>query len=267
MLQIPFMRDAFIAGTVIGISCGITSVFVVLRRALFFVHSIGHISITGAAIAAIYRFDSLMGQLGINVLISYLFALFEGKIKDNDLAIGMLLNFFLGLGVYIISKLQYGNLETLLFQGSVLSVYFIEGLMLKLVVLSVVNVIVLAIIAKPLLFYVLNPVVATVQNKHVSAIQMIFYINLAVNITVCSQVVGSLLIFTLIVGPAAVALQWCGSFKNIFLVSVIVAVLAIWTSLTISFYWTLPVGFCLSALISLLYLIGYLKNFILTAKN
>ena len=119
LLEYEFVRQAFLAGSFIAVSAGIASVFVVLRRSLFFVHAIGHISITGAAFGVIYSFGALLGQLLINSLAAIGFASLDQKGKNYDLSVGMMLNFFLGAGVYLVSQLQYGKLGNILFQGSI----------------------------------------------------------------------------------------------------------------------------------------------------
>ena len=116
MFNYLFMQYAFIAGTIIAFICGIISFFVIIRRLSFASHALGHISLTGAAGAALLNLPAITGQLTINLIAGILMGAFGDKIKKNDIAIGIVLTFFLGLGTYFLFLYQSG------YSGSVMSI-------------------------------------------------------------------------------------------------------------------------------------------------
>lgn len=85
---------------------------------------------------------------------------------------------------------------------------------------------------------------------------------LAITVTMACQIVGSLLIFTLLIGPAAISLQWCDDFYPSIILSIIVSTTTIWSSLTLAFYANLPISSCATSIICCLYVMGKMKNFI-----
>lgn len=116
MFSYTFMLYAFIAGTIIAIICGIISFFVIIRRLSFASHALGHISLTGASGAVLLNLSAMSGQLAINLIAGLLMGAFGDKIKKNDIAIGIILTFFLGLGTYFLFLYQSG------YSGSVMSI-------------------------------------------------------------------------------------------------------------------------------------------------
>ena len=101
-----FMQNALIAGMIVATVCGIVSVFVILRRTAFAAHALGHMSLTGAAGAALLAWPALVGQLCLNGLAAIVMGLMGDKIRKNDLTVGVVLTFVLGLGAYFLFLFQ-----------------------------------------------------------------------------------------------------------------------------------------------------------------
>ncbi len=256
------MQYAFIAGTLIAIICGIVSFFVVLRKTAFAAHGLGHISLSGAAGGVLIGISAISGQLIANVLAGIIMGLLGDKIKKNDLAVGIVLTFFLGLGAYFLFLYQSG------YAGSIMSILFGNILTVSLtqitllIIMTCVIILTLLIIARPLFFSSIDPTLAEAKHVPNRPLSVIFFLILALTVTMACQIVGVLLVFALLIGPAAIALQWCDGFYRCIALSIAVAIGTIWVALTAAFYIDLPVSFCITMIIALLYGIGLIKEHI-----
>lgn len=260
MLEYSFMLNAFKSGTVIAVICGIISYFVIIRRTAFAAHALGHISLTGAAGSVLIGLSPFSGLLIVNIFSGIIMGFIGDKIKKSDLAVGIVLTFFLGLGSYFLYLYQTGysgSVMAILF-GDILSVS--EGQLYLLYLLSIIVLISLLFITRPLLFSSIDPILAAAKKVPIKLLSIIFFVLLAITISMACQIVGALLIFAMLIGPGAIASQWCDGFYSTVTVSILVAVITVWLSLTISFYINIPAGFCITMLISIFYAIGLIYN-------
>lgn len=250
------MQNAFWAGTIIAIICGIISYFVIIRRTAFAAHALGHISLTGAAGAVILGFSPMGGLLITNVISAIIMGFIGDKIKKNDLAIGIVLTFFLGLGAYLLYLYQTG------YSGGVMAIMFGDILsvsrsqMYLLLILASIVIATLLIITKPLLFSSIDPTLAAAKRLPVRFLSILFFILLAITVSMACQIVGALLIFALLIGPGAVASYLCDGFYSSITTSIAVSVITVWLSLTVSFYLNLPTSFCITMFICIFYILG-----------
>lgn len=204
MFQYNFMQHAFIAGSAAAIMCGIIGEFVIARSLSFIAHAFSHIGFSGAAFAACIGWNPLSGLL----LFSTVSALTVGglgvKIFRRDATISIVLSLFLGLGLLFItlSTKQTTAMYALLF-GSVVGISLRnvwEILILSLFVLAFV-----VVIYKPLKFDSFDPVGAQAARAPVRFLSVAFLVLLAIATSEAIQIVGSLLVFTLMTAPAAAA--------------------------------------------------------------
>lgn len=264
MWAYDFMQKALISGLIVATICGIVSVFVVLRRTAFAAHALSHMSLTGAALAMILSFPAIAGQLLVNLIAALIMGLLGNKVKKNDLAIGVVLTFVLGLGAYFLFLFQNN------YSGSVLSILFGNILTVSseqihlLILLSIGVVLVLLICARPLLFASVDPTLAEAKNVPTRLLSIIFFCILAVTVSMACQIVGALLIFVLLIIPGAIAGLWCDGFYKSILVSVITANISVVISLYIAYQFNLPTSFCITILMSIMYGASYIKNLINT---
>ena len=260
MFEYSFMQKAFLAGTVIAIICGIVSYFVIIRRTAFAAHALGHISLTGAAGAVILGFSPMAGLLTINIISAIIMGLIGDKIKKNDLAIGIVLTFFLGLGAYFLYLYQTG------YSGGVMAILFGDILSVSrsqiylLFILASIVVIILLIITKPLLFSSIDPTLAAAKRLPIRLLSIVCFVLLAITVSMACQIVGALLIFALLIGPGAIASYLCDGFYSSIAISIVVSVTTIWFALTISFYMNLPTSFCITMTICIFYILSVIKN-------
>jgi zinc/manganese transport system permease protein len=242
MWQWPFMRQAFEAGSIIAIVAGIIGYFVILRRSAFATHALGHVGFSGAAGAVLFGVNPVYGLLLFTMGGGSGMALLGRRAATRDIEIGTVLAFMLGLGLVFLS-MYTGN------ASEVISILFgdIEGVSAAGVLLTleaaIVVLAVLALIYRPLLFSSLDEDVAEAKGLPMLALNLGFMLLLAVAISFAVQVVGVLLIFALMVTPAATAVQLTKRPLYGIIVSVAVALFSIWAGLFIAWYEQYPPSF------------------------
>jgi len=247
-----FIQNAFIAGTFIALLAGVVGYFVVLQRLSFTSHALGHIGFAGAAGASLLGLSWLTGQLWFTLIAAMLMVFFEPRLQKNDAAIGIILAFSLGLGsLFLYFTNHYaGNMNQILF-GDLFSVG-LSGVW-QIAGLSVACLIVLGIMMRPLWFSALLPELAGARGLPVRLLQYIFFAVLAIAMTLISQAVGILLIFTLLVGPPAIAMQCSQRFWPSILLSIGLNLMVIYAALIISIATNWPLSFWISALVFVAY--------------
>jgi zinc/manganese transport system permease protein len=246
MLSYHFMQNALLAGTMVALVAGIVGYFMVLRGESFAGHSLANIGFAGAAGAALLGVPVVLGLIGCGVL----GALGIGALGDrlspsrgrNDVAIGAILALALGFGVLFerLSSAKVSSVYAILF-GSPLGVA--DADLREIALTAVVTVLVIALIARPLLFASLDPVVAASRGAPVRLLAYGFFVLLALTVAQATQVVGVLLIFALLVAPAATAQRLTARVGHGVALSVGIALLITWSSLIAAYLSSYPVGF------------------------
>jgi zinc/manganese transport system permease protein len=242
MWQWAFMRNAFEVGTIIAVLSGIVGYIVVLRRASFATHALGHVGFSGAAAAVLFSVNPVYGLLLFTMGGGTGMALLGRKASTRDIEVGTVLAFMLGLGLIFLSLYNgYATAAYSILFGQILGVSD-AGVLLTLEAAAVVLG-VLAVIHRPLLFSSLDEDVAEAKGLPMDALNLTFMLLLAVAISFAIQVVGILLIFALIVTPAAIAARVTAHPAYAVGVSVAVALVAIWVGLFVSWYEPYPPSF------------------------
>lgn len=252
MWHYAFMRNAFMAGTIVALVAGVVGYFVVLRRSSFAAHALSHIGFAGAAGAVLVGLNPLVGLLAFTTGGGVAMAGLGRKAASRDVQIGTVLAFMLGLGVLFISmykgyateaySLLFG--EILGISGGTVLTTFIMGLLILLAVLA---------LYRPLLFSSLDEDVAEAKGVPVQTLGVLFFVLVAVAISIAVQVVGVLLIFALLVTPAAIAERLARRPSQALVISVGVSLLATWLGLFLAYYLPYPVSFFITAITFVLY--------------
>ncbi|MDQ5920369.1 MAG: zinc/manganese transport system permease protein [Pseudomonadota bacterium] len=261
-----FMQNALFGGIIVATVCGIVSVFIILRRMGFAAHALGHMSLTGSCASALLGIPAIVGQLILNVVIAIVMGLMGDKIKKNDLSIGVVLTFVLGLGTYFLFLFQNnyaGSVMAILF-GNIFAVSTTQ--IWQLLGLAIIILLIMIVISRPLIFASIDPVVAESRNVSVKLLSIIFFLVLAITVSMACQVVGALLVFVLLIIPGAIGIQWGESIYRIIAISVSVANLSLVVALHLSYYLDLPVSFCLTMLLCFTYSIGIVKLIVRNTK-
>ena len=252
MLAYDFMRNAFIAGGCIAAAAGLVGYFVVLRNQVFTTDALGHVAFTGGMGGLLIGLNLLAGVFGSCIAVALAIGSLGGRGRGRDVAIGTVFAWVLGLGLLFLSiftsshSASAGNTGISVLFGSILGMQPAQALIASGA--GLLTCIALLVIARPLLFVSLDPEVATSRGVPIRVLTALFLILVAITVAESVQAVGALLVFALMVTPAAVAQNLTTSPYAGMALSAAVAVLAVWLGLTLAFYIAYPVSFFITAL-------------------
>jgi zinc/manganese transport system permease protein len=245
MFAHEFMRNALIAGSFVGLACGLVGYFVVLRAQVFAGDALSHVAFTGALAAAVLGVDIHAGLFTATILGGVLLGALGNRARADDVVIGSLFAWTLGLGVLFLSifttKSSAGN-GTAGVRVLFGSIFGLSGSDVRVsVVLAVVASLVLLAIARPLLFASLDTAVAAAQGVPVRALGLGFLALLGLVAAQASQAVGALLLLGLLAAPAGAAHKLTTNPFRGLVLSAALAVGAVWLGLSLSYVFpTLP---------------------------
>jgi zinc/manganese transport system permease protein len=253
MWHYPFMQNAFEAGTAIAIMAGVVGYFVVLRRSAFAAHALAHVGFSGAAGAVAFGLDPLVGLLTFTTGGGFSMAILGRRASQRDTQIGIVLAFMLGLGVFFISLYKgYATEAYSILFGQVLG---IDAYHVRLTFAACVGILAaLAVVYRPLLFSSLDQDVAEAKGLPIFLLGMVFMLLLAVADSFAVQVVGVLLIFSLMVTPAAAAQHLATRPMWVMAIAVVISLASTWVGLFVSFYVPYPVSFVITTIAFAAYL-------------
>jgi zinc/manganese transport system permease protein len=253
MLDYDFMQNAFEAATVVAIVSGLVGYFLVLRGQAFAAHALSHVGFTGATAAVLIGTTPLWGMILATVAAGIGIGLMGEHLHQRDVSIGIVLALMLGLGLLFLHFFTaYAMQVTALLFGNVLAVDV--WTVWTLLAVGVVIVAALAIISRPLLFASLQPEVAEAKGVSLRLYSVLFLAIVALATAECAQIVGVLLVFALMVGPAAAAQRLTSGIGRGLLLSAVLALLEAWAGITLAFYTDWPSSFWISALSAGVYL-------------
>jgi zinc/manganese transport system permease protein len=253
MFQYQFMQHAFEAGTVVAIIAGIVGYFVVLRRSSFAAHALSHIGFSGAAGAVLFGISPVFGLLLFTSVGGLGIAALGRRAAQRDVQIGTVLAFMLGIGVLFISLYKgYATEAYSILFGEILGISFSDVLLT--VVAGLIILALVAAVYRPLLFASLDEDVAEAKGMPILLLGIVFMLLVAVATSIAVQVVGVLLIFSLMVTPAATAQQLTKLPRRAMIISVAIALIATWLGLFIAFYEPYPVSFFITSIVFIFYL-------------
>jgi zinc/manganese transport system permease protein len=255
MLAYHFMLNALRAGTIVAVVAGAIGYLVVLRRQAFAAHTLSVIGFPGAAGAVWLGLNPSFGFFGFCIAGALVIAALPGSGRamtspgagQESAVIGTVQAMALALGFLFVS-LFHGfltDLNSLLF-GVITGVT--DDQVLVLLVAGAACLLVVALIARPLLFSSVDPDVAQARGLPVRLLSGLFLVVLGVAAAGTSQVTGSLLVFALLVAPAATALRMTARPVAGLLVSVALSVAVVWIGETIAFFTPYPIGFWVTTL-------------------
>jgi zinc/manganese transport system permease protein len=245
MFAHEFMRNALIAGSFVGLACGLVGYFVVLRAQVFAGDALSHVAFTGALGAAVLGIDTRTGLFVATITGGVILGILGERARADDVVIGSLFAWTLGLGVLFLSifttKSSAGN-GTAGVRVLFGSIFGLSGTDVRIsVALAIVASVLLLAIARPLLFASLDAAVAVAQGVPVAALGVGFLAIVGLVAAQASQAVGALLLLGLLAAPAGAAHRLTKSpFQGIAL-SAVFAVGSVWIGLTLSYVFpTLP---------------------------
>jgi len=258
MLSYDFMRNAFLAGTAVALVAGLIGYFTLLRQLAFAGDALSHMTFAGALGGALISLNPLVGVFGLTALVAAGIGPLGERARARDEVVGIALAWALGLGVLFNSLYTVSaggtssalGIKTLF--GSILGVQEPQAYLVALIGAGVT--LVLLLIARPLLFASIDPDVAVARGVPTRLLGVGFLILLAITVGEVTQVTCALLIFALLILPAATALRLTSRPYLGMALSSLLALAITCVSLTLTFYTSYPATFLISALAVICYL-------------
>ncbi|GAB2527872.1 metal ABC transporter permease [Nocardia heshunensis] len=225
LLSYDFVQQAVIAAALLGLLAGAIGPLIISRQMSFAVHGTSELSLTGAAAALLAGVGVGVGAIFGSVVAAVLFGVLGSRARERDSVIAVVLSFGLGLSVLFLwlGPERAGSKFSLL-TGQVVSVGN-SGLGL-LATCTAAVLVVLAAIYRPLLFASSDPEVAVARGVPVRALAIVFAVLLGVTAAFGVQIVGALLVLSLLITPAAAAAQLTASPVRVAVLSIVFAEIA-----------------------------------------
>jgi len=242
ILTSAFMGNALIGGTIVALAAGLIGYFVVVRQTAFAAHALAHIGFPGATGAVLLGLPVAVG-LGVFCVGGALVIGVLGKrAAEREVVTGTVLAMASGLGLFFnsLATKSSSTITNVLF-GNLLAIS--EGQLVSFAILLAVLGLSVGIIYRPLLFSSVNALVAEAKGVPVRALSMIFMALLGITVAMAVQAVGTLLLFALVVTPAATAIMLTPRPVVAMVVSAAISLSAVWLGLGASAMFNLPPSF------------------------
>jgi zinc/manganese transport system permease protein len=254
-----FMVNAWIVATIVAAVGGTVGFFVVLRGSAFVAHAVPNGSFAGAAAASLIGVSTILGlgvfsvggALGIGML---------GRRGRHDVATALTLVFMLGLGALLLSvSVAYAPAIYSLLFGEVLGISSNE--LAPTIGLAAACLAALALVYRPLLLSSVLAESGQAQGISPLWIELCFLVVVALATTMTVPVVGTALIFSLMVGPPAAARAFTARPHVAIALSVAIALVVVWVAIAVSYETNWPVGFFVGSLSAACYAAGRMWAF------
>jgi len=250
LLHYPFMQNAYLGGTLVALTAGIMGYFMVLRSQSFAGHSLANVGFAGATGAVLFGIPPIVGLFLAGVLAAVgiqTLNLAAGRSRQSDIAVGAVFTASLALGflfLHLATTEYAANVYNVLF-GNPLGISAADVGIIFWSTLVLVGA--LLLIARPLFFASIDPDVAAARGVPVRALALVYLVLLALVVAVAVQVVGVLLIFALLVAPAAIAQHLTTRPAVAAAVAVALALVFTWVGLAVGYFTPYPVGFFITS--------------------
>jgi zinc/manganese transport system permease protein len=252
---IPLVQNSLIAGLLLGIMGGLIGVFVMTRDMSFAVHGISELSFAGAAIALLIGFNVALGATFGSIVAAIIIAIMGTRAKDRNSIIAVLMPFGLGIGILALALYEGRAANKFgLLTGQIIAVD--DPQVIWLIATSLVVVIALLVVWRPLSFASLDPEVAEARGVPTKALGIIFMLLLALAVAASVQIVGALLVMTLLVTPAAAALRLTSSPWLVPILSMVFAGVAVVGGILLALGGGLPISPYVTTLSFAIYLVA-----------
>ena len=257
LLEFHFMQNALVVGTLVAVLAGAIGYFVVLRGQSFAAHMLSQVGFPGAAAGVLVHTSPVLGLVvfcvGGALGIGWSGRSVDTGRRTESAAIGSILAFSLALGLLFFR----------LYAGSAQGIYaFLFGTILGITdrdvlltgVTTLIALAAITVIGRPLLFASVDPDAAEARGVPLRAISIAFLILVALSVAVTVQLIGTLLIFALLVAPGAAAQQLTTRPGLGMALTIALSLLFVWFGLAIAYFTSLPVGFLVTSLAFATYL-------------
>jgi len=247
ILQYSFIQNAFIASFFVSIGAAIIGYFMLVRGLTFAGHAFSHVGFAGAAGAVWLGVNPIYGLLAFTIAAAIGIGSLGKELRERDITIGIMFTLALAFGVLFLFLYRgYAEEAYSILFGTILGISSLTVLITAFFSLMTIGLVLL--VFRPLLFSSFDPEVAEARGVPTQKLAIAFLILVAITVSVSVQVVGVLLIFTLLVGPAATAIRLIkGPYQTIGLATVL-GLLYSWISIFLAAETNLPVSFYIATL-------------------
>jgi zinc/manganese transport system permease protein len=253
MFSQPFMQNALVTGTIVACIAGLVGFFVVLRGVSFAAHSLAQIGFAGAAGAVLLGIDPLIGLVAFAMAGAVAMGALGTREHGRDVATGLILVASLGAGaLFLALNNTYATAAFDLLFGSIVGIS--RTMVWQTAALSMACAIALAVMYRPLLLSTIHIELAEARGVRVRLVGMLFLVVVGVAAAVTVPTVGTLLIFSLMIGPAASSMYLTSRPVAGIIVSVAIAEAVTWVGMIAAYDTGWPIGFLISALAGAVYL-------------
>ncbi len=203
-LSDTFVQNALIAATLVAVTAGLIGPFVIIRDLAFAVHGAAELAFTGAAAGLLVANNPVLGALLGSLVVATAIGLLGDRPRERNSAIGVILAFGLGVGVYLLSLYTgFATAATNILFGQLFGVSRSQINLLIIVAIAVLTT--MTLLYRPLLFASVDPDVALARGVPTRLVGLLFVYLLALTVTEAAQIVGTLLVLSLAITPAAAA--------------------------------------------------------------
>ncbi len=250
----PFMRNAFVAGSLVAVAAGLLGYFVVVRQGEFAAHALGHIGFPGATGAVLLGVSPLLGLGAFCVVGAVVIGLLGARANERATATGTVLAMATGLGILFASlATRTTSTVTNVLFGNLLAVT--TGQLAVFAGFTALMALVLAVVGRPLMLASVAPEVAEAKGVPVRALGVVFLVLMGLLVTMAVQAVGTLLLFALVVTPPATALRLTARPSRVAMGSIAIGLVAVGGGLTLSTMLNLPPSFFIVAVSFLVWVV------------
>ncbi|MER5969460.1 metal ABC transporter permease [Streptomyces sp. NPDC002055] len=247
------VQNSLLAGVLLGLVGGLVGVFVIMRDLPFAVHGISELSFAGASAALLLGVNIVAGSIAGSLIAAGAIGVLGARARDRNAVIGIIMPFGLGLGVLFLSLYEGRAANKFgLLTGQIIAVNTPQ--MAWLLGTSVVVLMALAMVWRPLTFAGVDPDVAEARGIPVRALSLAFMLVLGLAVALCVQIVGALLVLALLVTPAAAAARVTASPVLLPVLSVVFALCAMEGGILLALGSSVPISPYVTTLSFLIYL-------------
>ncbi|MHA1626078.1 MAG: metal ABC transporter permease [Promethearchaeota archaeon] len=261
LMEFTFLQRALITSILVGVICGLVGVYIILRQLVFMGAGIAHASFAGGALGILIGVNPFLTifMFGTGSALTIGFINEKGYVEDNNVAVGIIFSFTMALAVLFISLIQTYNagVNAILF-GNVL-VVTTEDLVL-LIIFSIFILGIIYFMKKELFFMTFDEEMASATGLPIRFLSYLFLILISLAIVVSLKAIGAILVFAMIVTPAAAAYQWSYKINRIILLSILFGAFSSFLGLFFSYELDLPSGATITIIVSIIFVISMILS-------
>lgn len=252
---LPLVTNSLIVGAMLAIVGGLVGVFVINRDMSFAVHGISELSFAGASITLLIGGNVVFGSVVGSLVAAIVIGILGAKAKERNSITAVLMPFGLGLGILALS-LYEGRASNKfgLLTGQIVAVD--DPQLASIALISAIVVVTLLIVWRPLTFASIDTEVAAARGVATRSLSVVFMVILGLGVAASIQVVGALLVLSLLVTPAAAAVRVSKSPIMIPILSVVFAMISVIGGILLALGSSLPISPYVTSISFFIYLVA-----------